>query len=236
MTALLELEHVCTWYGQAQVLFDVSLEVGSGEIVLLLGRNGAGKSTSLRSIMGLRPARSGSIRFEERDITRWPAHRIAHAGIGYVPEDRRVFASLSVMDNLRVAARADHDGAADWTHERLFEVFPNLAGMRRRLGSQMSGGEQQMLTIARTLMGQPRLLLLDEPSEGLAPVIVDALADALVELKKTGLAILLCEQNDSFARALADRAYVMESGQIRFAGTLEALHADEDARRAWLGV
>jgi branched-chain amino acid transport system ATP-binding protein len=234
--ALLEVEGLRTFYGRAQILFDVALEVGAGEVVVLVGRNGAGKSTTLKTIAGLVAAASGRVRFDGADLVTMPTHQIVRLGLGYVPEDRRIFTELTIDENLEVGRRPAPVGVPEWTAEKLFELFPNLATMRRRRGGFMSGGEQQMLTIARTLMGNPRLVLLDEPSEGLAPVIVEQMAKAIRTLKREGLTVLLSEQNLPFARAVADRAYVIESGHIRYHGTMAALWADEGARRQWLSV
>jgi branched-chain amino acid transport system ATP-binding protein len=210
----------------------VSLRAGEGEVVSLLGRNGAGKSTTLKAIVGVVEVTAGEIRFEGRSLRDVPTHRVARLGIGLVPEDRRIFADLSVLENLMVGARAD----GGWTVDRIFGLFPRLAGLARQRGGSLSGGEQQMLTIARTLMTGPRLLLLDEPSEGLAPVVVARLADNVAALRRQGLSILMAEQNVKFARRLADRAYIIEKGQIRFDGTMAALDADESLRRAYLSV
>ncbi len=235
MRAMLEVQGLRTFYGRAQVLFDVALQVGAGEVVVLLGRNGAGKSTTLKSIAGLVPA-LGEMRFEGASIAGRPTHEIIRQGLGYVPEERRIFTELTIDENLEVGRRPAPPGVPDWTPDKLFALFPNLATMRKRRGGFMSGGEQQMLTIARTLMGNPRLVLLDEPSEGLAPVIVEQMAKAIRTLKREGLTVLLSEQNLPFARAVADRAYVIESGHIRYEGTMAALWADEGARRQWLSV
>ena len=229
---MLELADVHAVYGRSHVLHGVSLRAGEGEVVSLLGRNGAGKSTTLKAIVGVVEVTAGEIRFDGRSLRDVPTHRVARLGIGLVPEDRRIFAELSVLENLMVGARAD--GA--WTVERIFGLFPRLAGLARQRGGSLSGGEQQMLTIARTLMTGPRLLLLDEPSEGLAPVVVAALADTVAALRRQGLSILMAEQNVKFARRLADRAYIIEKGQIRFDGTMAALAADESLRRAYLSV
>jgi branched-chain amino acid transport system ATP-binding protein len=233
---MLEVRGLDARYGAAQALFGVSLGVGRGEVVALVGRNGAGKSTTLRSVMGLVDRRAATLGFEGRDIRALPTHAIARLGLGYVPEDRRIFADLTVDENLEAGRRPPRPGTAAWTPERLFELFPNLAGMRRRPGGRMSGGEQQMLTLARTLMGNPSLVLLDEPSEGLAPRVVEQMALSLAALKREGLSLLLSEQNLSFASLLADRAYVMETGRVRWEGTMAALAADEDLRRRHLGV
>ena len=208
MTALLTVEAIDTAYGLSRVLFGVSLEVAAGECVSLLGRNGVGKTTTMRSIMGLTPPSRGRIVWRGRDITGWPPHRIARAGIGFVPEERRVFAELSVEENLEVGARAARRGGR-WTIAAVGELFPVLRERRHQRGGLLSGGEQQMLTIARTLTGNPELLLLDEPSEGLAPLVVDMLRDKIAELKAQGLTILLAEQRVDFALALADRVYVL---------------------------
>jgi branched-chain amino acid transport system ATP-binding protein len=221
---VLQVSELHTYYGRAHVLADVGFSLDRGEVVALLGRNGAGKSTTLKTIMGLVRPTAGRITFEDHDITGWPPHRIARCGLGYVPEERRVFTDLTVLENLEVGRRPARDGGvAPWTPARLFQLFPNLAALAERPAGQMSGGEQQMLTIARTLMGNPQALLLDEPSEGLAPVILEQLADRLNELKAGGLSILLCEQNLRFARAVADRALVMERGRIRFSGSMAEL-------------
>jgi branched-chain amino acid transport system ATP-binding protein len=223
-------------YGRAHILGDVALEVTTGEVVVLLGRNGAGKSTTLKSIIGLvRPA-AGEIVFDGRRIDRLEAYAIAQAGLGYVPEDRRIFTELTVMENLEVGRQPVRANAPAWTPERLFALFPNLAEMRDRPGGRMSGGEQQMLTIARTLMGNPSCLLLDEPSEGLAPVIVDQMAAAILALKQEGLSVLLSEQNLHFASEVSDRAYIIEKGRIRFEGTMAELAADADVRAQYLAV
>jgi branched-chain amino acid transport system ATP-binding protein len=232
---MLAVRGLHAYYGRAHILADVALGVARGEVVALLGRNGAGKSTTLKSVMGLvRPA-AGEIVFDGRRIDRFPTWRIASAGLGYVPEDRRIFTELSVMENLDVGRRASASGEG-WTPEKLFTLFPNLGEAKDRKAGGVSGGEQQMLAIARTLMGNPSCILLDEPSEGLAPVIVDQMASAIRELKSSGVAILLCEQNLRFAAAVADRAYVIEKGRIRHTGTMADLAGDEGARRRYLAV
>jgi branched-chain amino acid transport system ATP-binding protein len=233
--ALLEVEALDAWYGQAQILFGVSLTVGAGEAVVLLGRNGAGKSTTFKAIMGLEVERRGSIRFDGVPIETLPAHRIARLGLGYVPEDRRIFTGLTVEENLAVGRLPPRGGQA-WTPDELYMLFPNLGQMRSRPGGRMSGGEQQMLTIARALMGNPRFLLMDEPSEGLAPVILEGIVGAVRMLKERGVGLLISEQNLAFARAVADRAYVIERGQIRFSGTLAQLDADPMLRAQYLAV
>jgi branched-chain amino acid transport system ATP-binding protein len=232
----LQVERLNSFYGPAHILFDVDLAVGSGEVVALLGRNGAGKSTTLRSIIGLVPHRDGRITFEGKDIIALPTHEIVRRGLGYVPEDRRIFTELTVEENLMVGEQPPRGGVTRWTPERLYQLFPNLGEMRGRLGGRMSGGEQQMLTIARTLMGNPSLILLDEPSEGLAPKIVGEMANAILAMKREGLSILLSEQNLHFARSISDRAYIIESGRIRFGGTMQELEQRPEVRDAYLAV
>jgi branched-chain amino acid transport system ATP-binding protein len=235
-SSVLDVSGLNAFYGWAHILFDLSLEVGQGEVVVLLGRNGAGKSTTLKSIVGLvRPA-GGSVRFQGVEIAGRASHRIARAGLGYVPEERRIFTDLTVAENLEVGRQPRRPGAPEWTTDALYRMFPNLAEMQGRSASQMSGGEQQMLTIARTLMGNPSLILLDEPSEGLAPVIVDQMAVTIRELKSRGLSVLLSEQNLRFARMVCDRAYIIEKGRIQWQGTMPDLDSDEDARRQYLSV
>jgi branched-chain amino acid transport system ATP-binding protein len=233
---MLEVTGLNTFYGRAHILTDLSLNVQRGEVVALLGRNGAGKSTTLKSLNGLvRPA-SGEVVFEGISLTGKHPHVVCRQGIGYVPEERRIFTDLSVTENLEVGTRPARDGLPVWTPERIFEIFPNLGEMRDRPGGQMSGGEQQMLTIARTLMGNPKLILLDEPSEGLAPVIVQQMAATIQELKRMGLTVLLSEQNLRFATKLAERAYIIEKGHIRYEGTMQELAENEDVRNAYLTV
>ncbi|MES2191782.1 MAG: ABC transporter ATP-binding protein [Pseudomonadota bacterium] len=238
---LLEAKSLAAWYGAAQILYDVDLQVRRGEVVALMGRNGAGKSTTLKALIGMLAKRRGAIRFMGTDISKSEPHVAARLGLGFVPEDRRVFTDLTVMENLEVGkqpARKWPDGveAPVWTPERLFRLFPNLGEMPQRPGGRMSGGEQQMLTVARTLMGNPYLVLLDEPSEGVAPVIVEQMAHMILELKSQGVSILLSEQNMHFAELVSDRAYVLEKGQIRFEGSMADLAANEDVRRAYLSV
>jgi len=238
---MLAVEGLSAWYDAAQILYDLSLEVGRGEVVALMGRNGAGKSTTLKAIMGLIGRRRGAVRFNGEDISRRQPYEIARRGLGYTPEDRRIFADLTVMENLdvgRQAPRSFPDGAKApvWTPERLFALFPNLAEMPHRLGARMSGGEQQMLAVARTLMGNPLLVLLDEPSEGIAPLIVEQMANTIAALKTEGLSILLSEQNIGFARLVSDRVYVLEKGQIRWHGTMAALADNHEVQRAYLTV
>jgi len=219
---MLAVEGLNSFYGRAHILFDVALDIRPGEVVALLGRNGAGKSTTFKSLAGLVAPAGGRIAFEGRSISGWPAHRIARLGIGYVPEERRIFADLTVAENLEVGRQPPRAGLEPWTPERLFGLFPNLRAMQSRQAARMSGGEQQMLAVARTLMGNPKLLLLDEPSEGLAPVIVDQMAETVRILKREGVAVLLSEQNLRFACAVADRAYVLEKGRVRHSGTMDA--------------
>jgi branched-chain amino acid transport system ATP-binding protein len=229
---MLELEGVEAGYGLSRVLHGVSLRAEAGEVVSLLGRNGAGKSTTLKSIVRLVAVSRGSIRFDGREITGRPTHAISRLGVGYVPEERRIFSDLTVAENLLVGRK----GTGAWGAERVYDVFPKLRELAGRRAGSLSGGEQQMLTVARTLMGNPRVVLLDEPSEGLAPVIVRALGEQIAALKREGLTILLSEQNLKFAARLADRAYIIEKGIIRFDGPMAALMADEDLRRKYLTV
>jgi branched-chain amino acid transport system ATP-binding protein len=239
--ALLQAQGLNAWYGAAQILFDLDLHVNRGEVVALMGRNGAGKSTTLKALMGLLDRKSGSVSFMGRDVSNDEPHTIARAGLGFVPEDRRIFGDLTVDQNLEVGrqpARRWPDGsdAPQWTREKLFALFPNLGEMTDRPGARMSGGEQQMLTVARTLMGNPFLVLLDEPSEGVAPLIVEQMAQMILTLKSQGVSILLSEQNLHFAELVSDRALVLEKGQLRWAGTMQALAADEEVRRAYLSL
>ena len=235
MSALLALDDIHTAYGLSQVLFGISLDVHAGECVSLLGRNGVGKTTTLRSIMGLTPPYRGRVLWRGRDIAGWPPHRAARAGIGLVPEDRRIFAELTVWENLEVGLRAARRPGR-WTIEAVGELFPILRERRDQPGGFLSGGEQQMLTIARTLVGNPELLLLDEPSEGLAPLVVDMLRDKIAELKAQGLTILLAEQGIDFALALADRVYVLEKGNVRFSGAARELREDVALRDRLLAL
>jgi branched-chain amino acid transport system ATP-binding protein len=233
---MLKVERLNAWYGRAQVLFDLALEVRPGEVVALMGRNGAGKSTTMKAVMGLLERRRGAIHFMGRDIAGLPSFRIARLGLGFVPENRRIFTDLTVLENLEIGRQPPRPGIPEWTVDRLFRLFPNLADMPGRRGGQMSGGEQQMLTVARTLMGNPYLVLLDEPSEGVAPVIVEQMAEMILELKQAGVSILLSEQNLHFAELVSDRAYVLEKGQLRFEGSIEALASSQDIRKAYLEV
>ena len=235
--ALLEVSHVDTYYGDSHVLFDLSLAVKAGEVVCLLGRNGAGKTTTVRTIIGLTPPRSGRVTLSGRDLAGLPPFRVARLGIGFVPEDRRVFPNLTVHENIEVARRPRPDGTpGPWSEERVFDLFPVLRERRRQLGGTLSGGEQQMLTIARTLMGNPEVLLLDEPSEGLAPLVVELLGRQLGRLKTSGLTIVLAEQNVRFVSDLGDRVYILEKGAVRYEGTMADFLADEPVRQAYLAV
>jgi branched-chain amino acid transport system ATP-binding protein len=233
---MLEVERLHAHYGRAHILDDVSFAVGRGEVVALMGRNGAGKSTTLKCIIGLVRPTSGRLRFDGHDLSGLPPHAICRLGLGYVPEERRIFPELTVRENLEVGRRPPRAGTPAWTPERLFSLFPNLAELQHRAAGRTSGGEQQMLTIARTLMGNPHAILLDEPSEGLAPVIVRQMAKTVRELKENRLTVLLSEQNLRFARTVADRALIIEKGRIRYAGTMEELAADEAVRATYLTV
>lgn len=233
---MLNVEGIHSYYGKAHILNGLSFEVRRGEVVALLGRNGAGKSTTMKSVMQLVRPRTGRVMFQDDDLVGQPAYRVAKSGIGYVPEDRRIFTDLTVMENLEVGRQPKRKGAPDWTIEQLFEIFPNLAERRSNRGKQMSGGEQQMLTIARTLMGNPALLLLDEPSEGIAPVIVEQMAETILKLKAEGLTVMISEQNLHFARAVADRAIIIEGGEKKFDGSFAELEAHPEIRDAYLSV
>jgi branched-chain amino acid transport system ATP-binding protein len=239
--SMLTVENLSAWYGAAQILYDLNFQVGRGEVVALMGRNGAGKSTTMKAIMAMIAKRQGLVRFNGEDISSAKPFEIARRGLGFTPEDRRIFVDLTVMENLDVGRQDQRlfpDGAPapSWTPEKLFALFPNLAEMPDRLGNSMSGGEQQMLTVARTLMGNPLLVLLDEPSEGVAPLIVEQMANTIIELKKEGLSILLSEQNIHFARLVSDRIYVLEKGQIRWHGSMAQLDDNIDVQRAYLTV
>ncbi len=235
MSEMLAVEGLSARYGAAQILDDVSFVVRKGAVTALLGRNGAGKSTTFKAIVGL-VQREGSVRFLGREIVGETTYRIARTGLGYVPEDRRIFTELTVEENLEVGRQPPRAQAPHWTPEKIYALFPNLAEMRRRPGGAMSGGEQQMLTVARTLMGNPLLLMLDEPSEGIAPRIVEQMARAILDLKREGLSILVSEQNLHFARLIADEAVILERGVVRFAGSFEDLQTRPDVRDAYLAV
>jgi branched-chain amino acid transport system ATP-binding protein len=232
---MLEVAGIDAFYGRAHILHGLSFKVGKGEVLALLGRNGAGKTTTFKAIMQLVPPR-GSIRFAGAELVGQPTHKVARLGLGYVPEDRRIFRDLTVTENLEVGRQPPRSGVPSWNEEALYALFPNLAERRRNLGSQLSGGEQQMLTIARTLMGNPVMLLLDEPSEGIAPVIVEQMANAIFRLKAEGLTVLLSEQNLHFARDVAGRAVIIEGGAVKFDGRFVDLDADPAVRDSYLAV
>jgi branched-chain amino acid transport system ATP-binding protein len=234
--ALLELDGVNTYYGRSHILFDVSLSVAKGEVVALLGRNGAGKSTTFRSVIGLTAPRSGEVRFKGEKVNGLRAFRICRKGIGFVPEDRRCFPDLTVRENLEVAARREKQTDSPWTVDRVYALFPRLQERERNLGSQLSGGEQQMLTIARTLMTNPEVLLLDEPSEGLAPLVVALLADMILQIRKEGVTVLLAEQNLHFCAKVSDRGYVIDKGSVKYEGTMKELLADDEVKEKYLAV
>ena len=238
---MLDVQSLSAWYGAAQILFDLSFHVGRGEVVALMGRNGAGKSTTIKALMALIARRNGIVRFCDEDISKLRPFEIARRGLGFVPEDRRIFSDLTVLENLDIGRQPprrfpDGQPAPSWTPDKLFAIFPNLGRMLDRRGAHMSGGEQQMLTVARTLMGNPLLVALDEPSEGVAPVIVEQMASTIVELKKEGLSVLLSEQNIHFAGLVCDRVYVLEKGQLRWQGRMADLANDVAAQRSLLSV
>ena len=225
---MLNVENLNAWYGAAQILFDVNLTVDRGEVVALMGRNGAGKSTTMKAIMAMIERRQGSVMWMGHEIANKQTHQIAGSGLGFVPQDRRIFTDLTVLENLEIGRQSPRswpqgEPLPAWTVQRVFELFPNLAQMPQRQASKMSGGEQQMLSVARTLMGNPYLVLLDEPAEGLAPVLVEQMAHMITALKKQGVSILLSEQNLHFANLVCDRAYVIEKGQINYAGSMRSL-------------
>jgi len=234
--ALLSVRGLRAWYGRAQVLSDIALDLARGEVIALMGRNGAGKSTTFRAIMGLMERSAGEVLFRGQALHGLEPFEIARLGLGYVPEDRRIFSELSVMENLEVGRQPARDGAPLWTPEKLFAIFPNLGEMRDRPGGRMSGGEQQMLTVARTLMGNPYLVMLDEPSEGIAPKIVEDMANMILELKREGLSVLLSEQNLHFAQLVCDRAYVIEKGQVRYEATMAELARNAEVMREYLSI
>jgi branched-chain amino acid transport system ATP-binding protein len=224
---MLQINGLNTFYGKAQILFNLELEVRQGEVVVLLGRNGAGKTTTFKSIMGIVPPKSGNITYKGVSIDKLPPFKTCALGLGYVPEDRRIFSGLTILENLEVGKQPARRGLKVWTPERLFELFPNLSERRNQAGGTLSGGEQQMLTIARTLMGNPEVIILDEPSEGLAPVIVDQLADIIQTLKDEGVSILLAEQNLNFAKFICDRAYIIYQGSVCHESTIDELANEE---------
>lgn len=238
---LLSLVAVNAWYGAAHILHDIALEVGRGEVVALMGRNGAGKSTTLKAIMGLTPRRDGQIRFMGHALETCRPYEVARLGLGYVPEDRRIFTDLSVKENLMTGRQADRtwpDGSPglNWTSQAIDALFPHLADLKQRSAGAISGGEQQMLTVARTLMGNPYMLLLDEPSEGVAPVIIEQMVSMILALKARGASVLLSEQNIHFARLVSDRAYVLEKGVIRYSGSMSDLAENEQVRQSYLSL
>lgn len=233
---ILEVEKINTYYGVSHILFDVSLQIDRGETVVLLGRNGAGKTTTLKSIMGLVPPKTGSIKFRGKPITGKPAYRIARLGIGFVPEDRIIFPHLTVRENLELAKKPPRNGGGEWTIENVFEHFPVLEEFADRKGGTLSGGEQQMLTIARTLMGNPELLLLDEPTEGLAPIIVKMMGELIAQVKKQGVTVLLSEQNVKFSLKITDRAYIIDNGAIHYQGETEELRENDEIKKRYLAV
>jgi branched-chain amino acid transport system ATP-binding protein len=233
---LLKVEGLNVSYGISQVLHDVSLTVNRGELVSLVGRNGVGKSTTMRGIMGLTPPKSGSILWKDQEILRRAPHINAREGLGYVPEDRRIFSTLTVWENLDVAKLPAREGALAWDEDRVFDLFPDLKTFRDRPGGLLSGGQQQMLTIGRTLMGNPELLLLDEPSEGIAPIVVANIEKKIRELKTAGLSIILAEQNLDFVLALSDRCYVLEKGCVVYTGTADELRANQDVQDKYLHI
>ena len=235
-STVLEVVDIDAFYGTSQVLFDMSLTVTRGETLALLGRNGAGKSTTMKAIAGIVPTRHGDIRLLGKPVRGEATHTIARAGIGYVPEDRQIFPDLSVEDNLLIAIKRGVDGRSEWPLERVYEMLPLLTPLRTRLGGQLSGGEQQMLTVGRSLMGNPSVLLLDEPSEGLAPIMVQKIGDLIEALRKLGTTIVLAEQNLHFCLDLADRAVVIDRGTDVFTGTIAELNADAEIKRRYLSV
>jgi len=232
----LTVENINTYYGLSHILFDVSLHVDQGEVVVLLGRNGAGKTTTMLSIMGLNPPKTGTISYKGKDITSLAPYKVARSGIGFVPEDRRIFPDITVLGNLDVGRKYSKSKANKWTLERIYQLFPILKDFSNRHGGTLSGGEQQMLTIARSLMGNPEFLLLDEPSEGLAPLIVKVLGEFIEVIKKEGMTVLLSEQNTKFALKHADRAYIVDNGAIKFEGSIAQLEQNEEIKKRYLAV
>jgi branched-chain amino acid transport system ATP-binding protein len=231
---MLEAKEIHTYYGTSHILFGISFNVNEGEAICLLGRNGAGKTTTFRSIIGLTPPKSGSIKFKGVEVVGKPSYRIAQMGVGYVPDTRRIFPDLTVRQNILVARR--EKGKSIWNLETVYALFPKLRELDNHMGTQLSGGEQQMLTIARTLMTNPQLLLLDEPGEGLAPLVIQTMKEQLGEIKSLGTTMLICEHNVGLATALSDRAYVMDKGTIRYQGTIEELKKNEEVRKKYLMV
>ena len=233
---MLEVKDVNSFYGKAHVLNDLNFSVDAGTVVALLGRNGAGKTTTMKSIMQLVKPRTGTVTYKGQNITGWASHKVARAGLGYVPEERRIFTQLTVLENLEVGRQPAREGCTTWTDDMVFDLFPNLAERRHNRGKALSGGEQQMLTIARTLMGNPAFILLDEPSEGIAPVIVEQMARVILQLKSEGLTLLLSEQNLHFAQAVADGVVIIEHGTQKFVGSLSELQAHPEIRDQYLSV
>ena len=233
---MLNVQSIDAYYGQAKILHGLSLNIQQGEVVALLGRNGAGKSTTMKSIIGIVPPRAGRITFRDREIAGIPTHSISQLGIGYVPEDRRIFPELTVWENLDIGRRPPMDGGDGWSEEQVFELFPDLKDIQERKGGVLSGGQQQMLTIARSLMGNPKLLLLDEPSEGLAPIVVESLRDRIQMLKTGGLSIVLAEQNLDFVLFLSDRVHILEKGEVVYTGTPAELRDNPDVQTKYLTV
>jgi branched-chain amino acid transport system ATP-binding protein len=234
--SFLELNSVNTYYGRSHILFDVSLSVEKGEVAGLIGRNGAGKSTTFRSIIGLTPPQTGEVVFKGERVSGLRAYQICRKGIGFVPEDRRCFPDLTVRENLEVAIRREKEVSSPWNLDKVYSLFPRLKERDKNLGSQLSGGEQQMLTIGRTLMTNPELLLLDEPSEGLAPLIVSLLADMILEIRKEGVTVLLAEQNLHFCAKVSDRGYVIDKGAVKYEGRMSDLLANEEIKEKYLAV
>lgn len=233
---MIEVKNVDSYYGKAQILSGLSFSIGSGEVVSILGRNGAGKTTTMKSIMQLVRPRSGSVTFNGTELVGLPPYKAAKAGLGYVPEERRIFTDLTILENMEVGRQPPREGVPEWTTDLLFELFPNLSERRNNRGKALSGGEQQMLSIARTMMGNPKCLLLDEPSEGIAPVIVEQMAETIMRIKKQRLTVVLSEQNLHFARLVADRAIIIEGGQKRFDGTFAELDAQPEIQEKYLSV
>lgn len=233
---MIEVDDIASHYGKAQILNDLSFSIGEGEVVSILGRNGAGKTTTMKSIMQLVRPSAGSVKFGGRELVGLPPYKVAKMGLGYVPEERRIFTDLTILENLEVGRQPPREGVPEWTVESLFELFPNLSERRNNRGKALSGGEQQMLTIARTMMGNPSCLLLDEPSEGIAPVIVEQMAETIKRIKKQRLTVVLSEQNLHFARLVADRAIVIESGLKRFDGTFADLDSQPEIQEKYLSV
>ena len=233
---MIEVSNIESYYGKAQILNGLSFSIAEGEVVAILGRNGAGKTTTLKSVMQLVRPNTGSVKFKGTELIGMPPYKVAKMGLGYVPEERRIFTALTILENLEVGKQPPREGLPQWSVEKLFDLFPNLSERRNNRGKALSGGEQQMLTIARTLMGNPVCLLLDEPSEGIAPVIVEQMAETIMQLKKQRLTVVLSEQNLHFARLVADRAIIIEGGQKRFDGTFTELDSQPEIQEAYLSV